>query len=492
MPHLKRAVNDPLIQSSGYKAYSYVNPMAREQDPGKTLDLNSLDFSLDDFQKLTKGHYNAGELRLTDSGKLDIVNHHKTWSLFNHKTIDGADSFAIRVAFAKAMEAGGVGKQEMRNLRKALGLNSDYSMRSTEALQPLTRQVVRQIIDKNIAVLNANRAPGDKLKTYDQLHARYSEKENKDIRETRETINRTGTAPNFAINPELKNLLTVVKKNPTFEGLSVEDAEDCLEFIDELTGAIECLRDDGSRFNWMRENHTEYKVPVSGGALGMAIALEGGNLAVETVSNGKLSRISLGVTPAKILERLENARGLLNQIVDRDDDETAKPGKDASGDTALADAVPGKSKARKPEQGNIYNINQPDADPGKSGLRDAGNIFSEIPQIKAGRPNSRRPDASRKAPEIKEEPPSESAESKAKKNFNTLVTLIAKQYDLEPDVVGDIIKEIDDWEYELSQCSTSGHPTELADINDNLRDFLLNNHATIQPLLDQAIRDKDA
>ena len=93
MPHLNRAVNDPLIQSSGYKAYSYVNPMAREQDPGKTLDLNSLDFSLDDFQKLTKGHYNAGELRLTDSGKLDIVNHHKTWSLFNHKTIDGADSF---------------------------------------------------------------------------------------------------------------------------------------------------------------------------------------------------------------------------------------------------------------------------------------------------------------------------------------------------------------------------------------------------------------
>ena len=80
MPHLNRAVNDPLIASIDYKAYSYQSAVVGEKDPEKTLDLGKLRFSLDDFQKLSKGTYNAGEFRITDSGKLDIVNNHKTWT----------------------------------------------------------------------------------------------------------------------------------------------------------------------------------------------------------------------------------------------------------------------------------------------------------------------------------------------------------------------------------------------------------------------------
>ncbi len=73
MPHLNRAVDDPLIPSSGYRAYALQNPVVSKIDPEKTLDLDKLHFTLDDFQKLSKGTYNAGEFRITDSGKLDIV-----------------------------------------------------------------------------------------------------------------------------------------------------------------------------------------------------------------------------------------------------------------------------------------------------------------------------------------------------------------------------------------------------------------------------------
>ena len=76
MPHLNRAVNDPLLDSVDYKAYSQISAVVSEKDPEKTLDLHKLRFSLDDFQKLSKGTYNAGEFRITDSGKLDIVNNH--------------------------------------------------------------------------------------------------------------------------------------------------------------------------------------------------------------------------------------------------------------------------------------------------------------------------------------------------------------------------------------------------------------------------------
>ena len=453
MPHLNRAVNDPLIESSGYQPYSYFNPVVHEMDLDKTLDISTLRFSLNDFQKLSNGTYNAGEFRLTDSGKLDIVNNHKTWTVFNRKSIDGADSFAIRVAFAKAMEAGGVSGNALRDVRKALGLHSDYSLRSTQAMQPLTRQEVRQLIDKNIGAINARRSPGNQLKTYDQLHARYSQKELQDIRATRETINSTGRAPNVEISSELRDLLAVIRKDPSFKNLTAQDAEDHLEFIDELTTALECVQDQDARYDWVRENGTEYKVTVTGGATGMAIALDEGKVVVETITDGKRSRISLGLTPAEIRERLEKTRSVLSQV-----------------------AVPEEKTKIEPFE-TIRN---------DSDLRESGNILSDIPRIKVSQPNIRQFNA----PEIKEKPSDEKPEVIAKKNLGTLASLMAKEFELEEEDVTEIIKQVADWEWELSNCSTEGNPTRLADLNDDLRDFLLNNRETLDPLIKEAKANK--
>ena len=350
MPHLNRAVNDPLIASIDYKAYSYQSAVVGEKDPEKTLDLNKLRFSLDDFQKLSKGTYNAGEFRITDSGKLDIVNNHKTWTLFNHKSVDGADAYAIRVAFAKAMEAGGLDKKAMKTVRKALGLGPGNTLSSGTAMTALTRQQVRELIDANITALNARRAPNNQLRTYDQLHAGYSAEEKRDIAAVREEINRTGGAPRILLNAELSDAMAVTKKNPSFEGLSEADAEDYLEFIDELSTALERLQDQDAHYDWIRENHTEHKETVIGGATGMAIALEGGHVVFETVDDGKRSRIDFGLTPEQLQARLDHSQALLNNIAAL---EVKLVGGDDNSDDITLRSQPKTSNS----SGNIINEN---------------------------------------------------------------------------------------------------------------------------------------
>ena len=476
MPHLNRAVNDPLIASIDYKAYSYQSAVVGEKDPEKTLDLNKLRFTLDDFQKLSKGTYNAGEFRITDSGKLDIVNNHKTWTLFNHKSVDGADAYAIRVAFAKAMEAGGLDKKAMKTVRKALGLGPGNTLSSGTAMTALSRQQVRELIDANITALNARRAPNNQLRTYDQLHAGYSAEEKRDIAAVREEINRTGGAPRILLNAELSDAMAVTKKNPSFEGLSEADAEDYLEFIDELSTALERLQDQDAHYDWIRENHTEHKETVIGGAIGMAIALEGGHVVFETVDDGKRSRINFGLTPEQLQARLDHAQELLNNIT------TLKV--EVTGGDDLSDNVSQKARPKKSNpSGNILNefgIQDDDLDLSRSNI-----IQPKITQ----NTDHRKAHAIHERIEIRKEPPTESREAIAKRNLSTLASLMADHYHFDQDVATEILKQIEDWEEQLAECSTSGNPTDLTEINDDLRNFILNNRGTIQPLIDKALAD---
>ena len=54
------------------------------------------------------------------------------------------------------------------------------------------------------------------------------------------------------------------------------------------------------------------------------------------------------------------------------------------------------------------------------------------------------------------------------------------------DLATDILKRIEDWEERLADCGPAGHPETLADLNDDLRDFLLNNRASIEGLIQEA------
>ena len=378
--------------------------------------------------RLSKGTYNAGVLRLTNSGKLDIANNHTTWTIFNKVTVDAADSFAIRVAFAKALEAGGVDKKQMNSIRKTLGLAKDDSMRNATALMPLTRQTVRMIIDANIGVLNKDRAGNRRLKTYDELHVGYSKNALEEISTTRDAVNQASSDANgYSVDTELKDVLLVIRANPSFEGISEEEADDFLEVADMLDTALERLVDDDARYDWRRENGGEYKVTMEGGANGMAISLVNNKVVFETVSEGKRSRISLGMTPDELHERLNQSVRILNTISNRD---VRMPGEPINAEKFENKNVEADQKTRKRvAQSNLNTL------------------------------------------------------------VTAMAKHYEEHFHLDADKIKDILTQVDGWEEQLADCSTEGNGTTMQSLNQDLQKFLTNNVGTIQKLIDEAIAE---
>ena len=83
-------------------------------------------------------------------------------------------------------------------------------------------------------------------------------------------------------------------------------------------------------------------------------------------------------------------------------------------------------------------------------------------------------------------PPTESREAIAKRNLSTLASLLADYYNIDQEVATEILKKIEGWEDRLAECSTAGNPTKLTEINDDLRNFLLENGETLNTLIKEA------
>ena len=156
-----------------------------------------------------------------------------------------------------------------------------------------------------------------------------------------------------------------------------------------------------------------------------------------------------------------------------------------TGGDDLSDNVSQKARPKKfNPSGNILN---------ESGIQDDDDL--DLSRTNIIQPKTILNTAPRKAPviperiEIKEEPSPEARKRIAHKNLSTLASLMADHYHFDQDIATEILKQIEDWEEKLAECSTSGNPTDLTELNDDLRDFLLNNRETIQPLIDQALTD---
>ncbi len=116
-------IHDPANRTNNWFVTQY--RLGRE-DLNRQIRLDNVSFTLDDFDKLCSGTYNAGSLMLDDSGHLDIVNNHvDILSFLNGKDMKAAASFAIRRAFANALEAAGLGEERMAEVRVRLGLRRD-------------------------------------------------------------------------------------------------------------------------------------------------------------------------------------------------------------------------------------------------------------------------------------------------------------------------------------------------------------------------------
>lgn len=328
-------VNDPVIPSHDYRDH-----MHKEipEDQFAVLDLNNLNLSLDDFQKMSSGKYNAGELRLTGEGKLDIANNHKTWTSFNNTKIDAAESYAIRVAFAAALKEGGLDEERMADIRAKLGLRDNNAIASMKAFKPLTRQEVREIIDKNISELNKERGLHDQLKSYKGLHADYSAQQLKDIKASRNAVNAANEKNgSFLMEESLLmalNILNTSRKNQgkKFSALSNVERDEYYEMVLQLMSAIKASTDFETQRAYVHETEKRGTEMVTG-KLSLSVeggnvvrengedgkpsySLTGGKLFLESRAKGKTIRIPLNITPERALTRLEKAEEKLNKLLE--------------------------------------------------------------------------------------------------------------------------------------------------------------------------------
>lgn len=125
------------------------------------INFSNVNISLQQFQDIASGTYNAGEVALKSESKLVKINNHVYRLGANTKAISHAEVLAIKNAFVKALSDNGVDKSEINAIRKELGLMPDETAPKSLAersIKPLSRQQIREIIDRNIGAINASRA----------------------------------------------------------------------------------------------------------------------------------------------------------------------------------------------------------------------------------------------------------------------------------------------------------------------------------------------
>ncbi len=121
-------------------------------------DLSSVNISLSQFQAISSGKFNAGEVKLSGTSGLAKMNNHVHFRGMNAQTIPHDETLAIKEAFVRALASGGVGRDALNAVRRELGLAPDGKADRTlleRSMKPLSRQQIREILDRNAAAINS-------------------------------------------------------------------------------------------------------------------------------------------------------------------------------------------------------------------------------------------------------------------------------------------------------------------------------------------------
>ena len=116
-----------------------------------------MNLSITDFQKISNGYHNAGDITLTGRGKLDMVNNHvgilKGW---NTKSVSAATTLEVKNAFVQALKNAGIDEGALEKVRAELGLPQSGSTKGFDlsSLKPLSRTQTREILDRFAGVIN--------------------------------------------------------------------------------------------------------------------------------------------------------------------------------------------------------------------------------------------------------------------------------------------------------------------------------------------------
>ena len=157
------------------------------------IDFSRVNVTLKQFQKISSGDYNAGEIRLTGQNSLGKVNNHVYKRDKNIVSLSHEEVLAVKDAFVKALRSSGVSQDEIASVRRELGLAPmeggaiDRTL-GERSLKPLTRQQVREILDRYAQVINS-RAGNPRIRTSQEQNARLSDAERNDRAARRQEVN---------------------------------------------------------------------------------------------------------------------------------------------------------------------------------------------------------------------------------------------------------------------------------------------------------------
>ena len=132
-----------------------------------SFDLTNVNISLQQFQDISSGKYNAGEVKLANESTLEKMNNHVHLTGKNVEAISHREVLAIKEALVKALSQYGVAANELNRVRRELGLapgeEGDRTM-GLRSIKPLSRQQIREILDRNASTINSSHGPnGDKV-----------------------------------------------------------------------------------------------------------------------------------------------------------------------------------------------------------------------------------------------------------------------------------------------------------------------------------------
>lgn len=137
-----------------------------------TINLGNVNISINEFQRISCGVHNAGEVKLVNETTLDRMNHHVHATLLNGDKISHNQVIAIKEAFIKALSQNGLTREEVNNIRKQLGLAStgaaDRTLRA-RSMTPLSRQQIREILDQYAGRINETN-PEAHIETSQELY----------------------------------------------------------------------------------------------------------------------------------------------------------------------------------------------------------------------------------------------------------------------------------------------------------------------------------
>lgn len=173
---IPRKRRKPFAASRVAGATATVRTVQPREQAIPNIDFSNVNISIHQFQEISTGEINAGEVRLADEHTLDKINNRAHWRGSNTVTLSHHEVLAIKNAFVRTLSDSGVGADEINRIRQELGLAPRKPVDTfllDRSIRPLSRQQTREILDQNAGTINAHVGAGT-IRTSEELQARLS------------------------------------------------------------------------------------------------------------------------------------------------------------------------------------------------------------------------------------------------------------------------------------------------------------------------------